>query len=419
MTLEVPTEEQLVPVYNVPPEAGYPAEFAFEYVGNIVTLLPRLLPSKAGYILSVSVPYIPRVHALKITGATVTLFGNPTERDGAGSGEAFFTNPEDCASGPLKARVEMDSWLHPEQWVSQESTMFETSGSQGVSGCELLGFQPSVQVAPETTSADTPSGFEVDIKVPQSANKPGELATPDLKDAVVTFPAGVAISPSAANGLQACQASGGEGIELGAGDRFASENTVEEGEERGPDGLVHPAAGHCPSASEIGEVEVITPLLAEALHGHAFVAAPGCGGAGQAQCSTRSAEDGELFSIYLEVAGAGTVVKMKGLASVNPQTGRVTTRFTEIPQFPVSEVKLKLNGGARASLANPQSCATATTMADLTPWSTPVHPRRHTTVELQCDGLHGQPIQPVLHRWDVGDAPWWLLFAIYPGILKE
>ncbi len=380
---------QLVPIYNVPPEAGYPAEFAFEYVGNIVTLLPRVLPSQDGYVLSVSVPYLPRVHAFKITGARVSLYGNPTERNGTGSGEAFFTNPDTCGSGPLDARVEMNSWVQPEHWVSAEAPMFEASKSQAVSGCESLVFQPTVQVAPETTETDTPSGYEVDIKAPQSANTPEKLATPDLKDSVVTFPEGVSIDPSAANGLQACQASGAEGIELGAGDRFASENTVEEGEERGPDGLVHPAAGHCPSASTIGEVEVVTPLLAEPLRGHLFVAAPGCGGAGQPACTSRSAEDGELFAVYLEVSGYGAIVKLRGVASVNPVTGRVSTRFTEIPQFPVSEVKLKLNGGARASLANPQGCGVFTASADLTPWSTPYTPDASSSSSFSVTGCSG------------------------------
>jgi hypothetical protein len=367
------------PVYNVPPEAGYPAEFAFEFLGATVTLLPRLLPSTGGYVVSVSLPYVPRGGGgddFEITGARIDLFGDPSERDGVGGGEAFLTNPQDCAGGLLRARLEMDSWVHPAEWVSAEATMFEASASQGVSGCGALRFEPSIGVRPETTETDTPSGYEVDLRVPQSTNIPGDLATPDLKEAVVSLPEGVSVDPSAANGLVACQETGPEGIDLGSrdqvdADRLASEGVRQEGEEAGPDGLVHPALGHCPAASQIGEVEVITPLLAEPLRGHVFVAAPECGGAGQAACTPRSAEDGELFGIYLEVVGSGAVVKLRGQASVNPRTGQVTTRFTETPQLPFSEVKLKLNGGPRAPLANPQSCGTANASSVLTPWSTP------------------------------------------------
>ena len=89
---------------------------------------------------------------------------------------------------------------------------------------------------------------------------------------------------------------------------------------------MHPAPGHCPAASQIGEVEVITPLLAEPLHGQST--SPRRNAVAKASRSARrsSAEDGQLFGIYLEIAGSGIVVKLKGGVSVNPATGRLTTR---------------------------------------------------------------------------------------------
>jgi hypothetical protein len=236
-------------------------------------------------------------------------------------------------------------------------------------------FEPSIVVAPETTETDSPSGYVVDVRVPQSANVPGDLATPNMRDVVLSFPAGTSVSPSAANGLVACKASGPEGIELGSGDLLADGNRVQEGEEVGPDGLVHPAVGHCPAASEIGEVEAVTPLLGEPLRGHLFVAEPGCGGEGQAACTPASASDGELFGVYLEAAGSGLVIKLKGEAQVNPVSGQITTRFQGVPDEPVSEVKIRLNGGQRAPLANPQTCGGQfEATSDLTPWSTPYTP---------------------------------------------
>jgi hypothetical protein len=390
---------EIIDLFNMPPEAGYPAEFGFEFDETLVTLLPRLLPTEDGYALSVTAAGLPRSQEIKVTGARVTFFGDPTEQDGGGRGEAFLRDPTDCGTGPLAASLEVDSWVDPGDWVGPgspqgsptEATMFETSSSQGVSGCDALQFDPSIAVTPETTETDTPSGYEVDVKVPQSANVEGNLATPDLKDATVTLPAGVSISPSAANGLVACQTSGPEGIELGDhdavnADQMAGEGRLQEGEEIGPDGLVHPAAGHCPAASRVGEVEVITPILPQPLKGGVFVAAPQCGNPGQKECSSRSAEDGELFGIYLEVGSVayGIHVKLRGQVSVNPQTGQVSTRFSELPQQPVSEIRLKLNAGPRAPLANPQSCAglpagpngqpLAVTSSDLTPWSTPYTP---------------------------------------------
>jgi hypothetical protein len=371
-------------LYNVVPEAGYPAEFGFAFLKSAFFLKARVLPSSSGYVLSVPLAMTPRAELTKLREATVTFFGDPELVDGVGVGEAFATSPPSCGPQPLMARLETDSWVDPGDWQTAEATMFAGPGGSGATGCGALQFNPTIGVTPETTETDTPSGFEVDLRVPQAPNIEGDLATSDLKNAVVTFPAGVALSAGAANGLVACQASGPEGIELGNhdqvdADRLAQEGVIQEGEEEGylgnEDGLVHAAAGHCPLASQVGEVEVVTPLVAEPLKGYLYVAQPGCGGTGQNPCTATSAEDGELFGVYLEVAGSGLVIKLHGKASVNPQTGQLSTRFEEAPEFPVSEIKLKLDGGQRAPLANPQSCGEpATSTSDLTPWSTPYTP---------------------------------------------
>jgi hypothetical protein len=360
----------LLTIYNVVPEPGYPAEFGFEFNQAVILMRARVLPTSSGYVLSVVVPDVARSTVAKITGVTVTFFGDPAEQDGGSGGpSAFFTNPSDCAAGPLKARLEMDAWVNPEKWVPGEATMYEASATQGVSGCNLLQFNPTIAVVPETTQADTPSGYEVDLRIPQAPNVWPALATPDLRDAEVTLPEGVSVSPGAADGLVGCQERGPEGIELGNHDALGHE--VQEGEELGPDGLVHAAAGHCPAASQIGTVEVVTPLLSSPLEGHVYLAQPKCGAEGQPACTAASATNGELFGLYLEAAGSGVIVKLKGTVSVNPATGRITTRFDENPQLPFSELKLKLNGGPRAPLANPQSCGEATATSVLEPWSAP------------------------------------------------
>jgi hypothetical protein len=392
--------------YNLVPEAGYPAEFGFTYLKNPVVIRPRVLPSAQGYVLSVPV-VVPRSENAKFHEVTVTFFGDPSLADGGPVGIPFATDPDDCAAGPLTATIEEDFWTEPAAWASASTTMFESSASEGVSDCGALAFDPSIEVTPETTEVDTPSGYEVDLRVPQAPELEGDLATPDLKSAVVALPEGVSVSPGAANGLVACQASGAEGIELGDGDsieadRVASEEhatvgtLVQEGEVLGADGLVHAAPGHCPLASQIGEVEVTTPVLEQPLKGHVYVAEPRCGGAGQPACTPASAEDGELFGLYLEVAGSGVIVKLRGDVSVNPSTGRLTTSFREAPQLPFSELKLKLNGGSRAPVANPQTCGTATTASDLTPWSTPFTADVTPLSSFVVTGCDGQPFDPTM-----------------------
>ena len=67
------------------------------------------------------------------------------------------------------------------------------------------------------------------MNVPQNEGAEG-LATADLKDTVVKMPAGVVLSPSAANGLEACSEA-----QIGLG----TEQPVE-----------------CPNASKLGEVSL-------------------------------------------------------------------------------------------------------------------------------------------------------------------
>jgi hypothetical protein len=414
------------PVYNLTPEAGYPAMFGFEYEETVILLRARVLPSAAGYVLSVTVPGIPRSRLFPVTGATVTFFGNPTEHDGGvGNEEALITNPDDCESGPLTARVEMDAWVNPGKWVSAETPVYEASASQGVVGCGLLQFGPALEVTPEETQADTPSGLEVDLRVPQTRNVPGLLATPDLKDAVVSLPEGVSVSPSAADGLAACGETGPQGINITHDWTPTGEQPLDpadpEAMEIGPDGLPHVAPGKCPQASQLGTVEVTTPLLSSPLKGHVFLAEPACGGEGQPACTQASATNGELYGLYVEAEGSGVIVKLKGTVAANPVTGQLTTTFRENPQLPFSELKLVLNGGERAALATPQTCGAFTTTSDLTPWSAPVTPDARPSSSFALSGCPAtMPFAPTLSAHTLtagagGSSPFTLTLARHDG----
>jgi hypothetical protein len=338
------------PLYNVATDGGYPAEFGFSFLGHAVFLFASVIPTQNGYRLRVASPGIAK---LGVKGVQLTLYGEPNSHDQTGGRPAaLFRNPTACSGEPLTAKVEADSWQAPGHWVS---TPEETVAYPGVTDCNLLQFEPTIEVSPETTQADTPSGYDVTLSVPQTPDVFPNLATPDLRRATVSLAAGVALSPAGANGLDACSES-----QIGLLDT-----------EVGADGLVHATQGHCPAGSRVGTVEVDTPLLRERLKGSLYVAQPQCGGAGQPACTEQSASDGELFGVYLEIAGAGVIVKLHGKVDVDSSSGRVTTTFDNGPQLPFDELKLHLHGGPRAPLANPQSCGAAETTTDLAPWSGP------------------------------------------------
>jgi hypothetical protein len=350
-------QTDLSPLFNMAPERGYPAEFGFNLLGKAIMLYATAVPTPAGYVLRVFSPGIPRV--IKIGGISLTFWGVPGEGShtavrGVPSGvaaEGFLTNPVNCSAGPLKATAMSDTWENPGSYTADGSPnladpawrVLSTVVYPSITGCDLLQFSPGVALTPTTTQADEPSGLNVVLSVPQAPQLPPDLTTPEVKDVSVTFPAGFSLSPSAADGLQACSPA-----QIGFGSR---------------------SAGSCPDASVLGTVKVTTPLLGVPLEGQLFLGEPGCD-----PCSNADAADGNMFHLYLEVQGAGVVLKQPGTAYVNPSTGQVTTAFDNNPQLPFSELTLALKGGLRAPLATPQACGTYTSTSDFTPWSTPITP---------------------------------------------
>ena len=345
-------------VYNLAPTPGHAAEFGFLVDGKTPVVLYGRVRSNGDYGLTVGDPELvdqPEPLAVKLTfcesgvnqegsGFASTYSCTPVE---VGS-KPFLTNPTDCAAGPLVTTARLSSYEQPEDYASKEAT------SPAVTGCNLLQFNPEVQFKPSTAAgdgtsqADEPTGATFNLKVPQT-DEAGTNATPELKNATVMLPEGMTVDPSAANGLQACSNA-----------QFGLGSTAEP---------VEPAS--CPLASQIGTVKLTTPLLEKPLEGQVFLGEPEC-----SPCTNTDAADGHLFRLFVQVhsEALGVTIKFAGKVSANPTTGRLQATFTEQPQLPFSELLLTVTGGARASLANPQTCGTFTTTTDLTPWSAPETP---------------------------------------------
>jgi len=397
------------PIVNVVPEAGQSAEFAIETNHNISFLLTAhvvRLPERNGtpeaYGLAVVTNSIPMTEIYRVE---TSFWGVPAAREhdaerglfcgrqavasdnwgcvnssgitgGEVSGEPevpFLTMPSDCTAGEERATLLGDSWEDPGKYVEKEvetplPTALTGSPETGFTGCNVLPFDPRIAVKPDTLLADAPVGLGVDLIVPQF-EQPERNATPEIRKTVVAFPDGLSISPGIVDGIQACNATGPEGINL----------TGTESEEVGPTGELELAPGHCPDASILGTAEAESPLLAAPIKGHLYLARPGCGNAalGQNACTERDALDGNLYQMYLELGGkgalsnAGVNIKVRLRTEVNPATGQLTAVADEIAQLPFSELRIRLNGGPRAPLANPPACGVAVTSADITPWAAP------------------------------------------------
>ncbi len=374
-------------IYNMVPEHNTPAEFAFTYLGDPLGIYPTVVGQGAAAHIRVQTPGIPASAFLHIMANYVKFFGDPAAADGDPEApNAFFTNSSDCDGGPLVTELHVDSYEDPGSWTADSSSTqgapnvtdgvpdfsdpawkSKTYSSPPVTGCEKLHFDPSLAVQPETTKADEPSGLAVDLSVPQNPDPHG-LATPPFKNVTVTLPAGMSLSPSAADGLQACTA-----------EQFDLESNTE---------------SSCPDASVLGTAKVSTPLLGEPLTGYVFLAEPECD-----PCSNQDASDGRMLKLYLQVEGAGIVQKAPGTIYVNATTGQLTTKFLENPQFPISDVQFAFKGGLRAGLATPQTCGTFTATSDMTPWSTPYTPDAtpSSSFDVSWDGAGGVcPASPPL-----------------------
>jgi hypothetical protein len=388
------------PIWNLTPERGQTAEFGLSIGFGITLALTGHLvrthdvQGREGYGLTVASNGIPESWLYR---SEITFWGVPAdpshdpmrglhcatayessplacEGGGEPSGVApvpFLTWPTDCSAGPETATLRADSWEEPGRVnVNDRYEGFQEASLTlpGVTGCNTLAFEPSIEVRPDTLLADEPVGLNVNLKVPLS-EKPGTDATPQLRNAVVTLPEGVSVSPGVVDGIQACNESGPEGINFSG----------PESERLGPSGELELAPGKCPDASAVGTAEAITPLLGQPVKGNVYLARPGCGNAalGQAPCTEQDALDGNLYKLYLELGGEGELavtgvhIKVEGKTEANPATGQLTTVFEENPQQPFSELKIHLNGGPRAPLANPGVCGNAVTTADFTPWSAP------------------------------------------------
>jgi hypothetical protein len=369
---------ETVPVYNVVPDKGFPAQFEFELDGAVTTLHASV-NAETNYGVRVVITGIPQTAG--IFGSTVTFFGTPLTNPninnsafGSGEGMTFLDNPTGCTSVPQVAKVSMDTWQQPARWLANGSPDLgdprwaSTSATTypSITGCDLLQFDPAIEALPDTSQADEPSGLTVHLRVPQAAQQVPLLVSPSLKDATVTLPAGMSVSPSAAEGLAGCS------------DAQIALSSI--------------LPGSCPLASEIGTVQIFTPLLSSPLEGHLYLGSPGCD-----PCSAADASDGNMLRFFLEAAGSGVVIKKQGTIRANPTTGQLTTTVTDAPQVPFSDLELHFKSGLRAPLATPQSCGTFTTTSDLTPWSTPITPDAYSVspFSVNWDG-HGGACPSVL-----------------------
>jgi hypothetical protein len=436
------------PISSLVPFEGVPALLAYKSFYITVLLRPEIR-SAGDYGLNITAEGIPEEIA-DLTGSTVTLWGVPHdpihdqhrvnavgELGGSveGAAKPFLSAPTNCETGPIELTVKSRSWEQPESWIEEPNEANEPSG------CDQVPFEPTLSARPSTNAADSPSGLEVDLHVPQNEGcavppalqgqleefeaafavvvekrhrmkevidngEEGEfetaygerlaaeaelkelsdqsfydcgLATSHLKDTTVTLPEGLVVNPSSANGLDSCSSSEA-GLTTPLGQIPAQFN----GE---------PA--NCPDASRIGAVEVDTPLLDNPMRGSVFLADP------------YDNPYQSFLGLYIAVDDekTGIVATLAGRVDADPATGRLVATFQENPQLPFEHFFIHLKQGPHAPLRTPSACGTYETAAQMSGYANPDSPVTSTDQWSIDQGAGGAGCaNPVAPELDAGSV---------------
>ncbi len=196
-------------VYNIVPRKGAVAELGFN-VGAVPISVAASVPNDDDHAIRATVSNSAQV--LRIGSVRMVLWGLPADAShdiyrGKGyvcpsaiddpfctnpdyasfwnGGQPansepvpFLTNPTACG-GPLTTTFTINSWLTPEVWETASAT------SPAPVGCDVVPFDPAMVARPTTTTADAPSGLDVELSFPQDGlSSSVGVATGHLRDAV-------------------------------------------------------------------------------------------------------------------------------------------------------------------------------------------------------------------------------------------
>jgi hypothetical protein len=322
-------ERVSLPMYDLVPPPGVPAEFGFDLelgsvktkvliVGGLSWYKEPVTSEDAGVPTGNYHEYFTIKHApyegLELVKTRLKFTGT------AGNG-TFITLPSTCNT--------QISYLHISPYGDENNYQFAETLSGyppkaiSVKGCGQVPFAPqsSLAAGKSEEGPDRPDGVSTDVHVPQSESS-STLNSSDVQNGSVTLPEGLTMNPSAAHALKACTP---QQIKI------ASNEAVE-----------------CPAESEIGTVQIETSMLPPgALQGKVYLAAP-----------SGTPITGPPYAIYVAAQSAryGVGVRLQGSVTPNPQTGQLTATFENTPPLPFEDFVLHLKGGEHAPLANPLVC---------------------------------------------------------------
>ncbi len=311
-------------IHNVEPNADEPARLA--------AILPVVVgPYDLGK-LSIPVPTALRasdygVNAetqipLRYEGIAVRIKQMVMDLAGEVGGNGFIKNPSSCDAGTITADL-----------ISSEGANVSESSAYTATGCPLdFAVDPTITVSGTEAETAVPTGLTLDIASDPSNSSISAITT--------TMPTGMSINPAVGNNLDACSTS-----DIDAG------------------------GDACPTESQIGTVELVTPLLPGTQLGKVYLETPG----GTAATRYRLAIVVDLPGTNLIARGTATVDGssdlVDGLGSKNSGTGDVVASFPSIPDLNFTSMQIAFASGPDALFVNAEACGTQTVSAEFSPHS--------------------------------------------------
>jgi hypothetical protein len=252
----------------------------------------------------------------------------------------FVENPTACGE-PIRSGIDV---LAYDDGATGASAPFPE-----VTGCDQLSFNPSLAARASTGAADSPSGLDVHLTVPQFLS-PTVPSPSEIRGTEMLLPEGFTINASAADGKSAC-------TDLEAS--FGTEN-----------------AANCPDPSKVGTLNIETALLPGPLPGYVYLGRP---------------LPGNRYRIFLVADGFAVHVKLAGSIKPDPGTGRLAVVFEDLPQTPFERFTLHIFGSERGALATPTKCGTYPITTTFTPWDSALGTQSSKTFFTVDSGPNGRP----------------------------
>ena len=338
------------PIYYVQPqEEEETVRFAFIVPAlQIPISTPVAVRTGSDYGLRFSVSGLTQL--IPLAGAKMKIWGFPAANSNNGDrfGKGSPGNPSGCAgledtscAGPHSAGTANHPMINNPTVCTGESlpvtisaVTYQDPGNETeaedelppVEGCEQLNFYPVLNASLTTDESDAPSGLDLELQAKQFESD--ALSPSQIKEATVVLPAGLTINPDAADGQAACP------------DALANFGTE--------------APASCPDNSKIGTMDLETPALEGPLKGSIYFGEP---------------KPGDQYRIFLVADGFGIHAKLVGDIRPDPETGRITAKFVDLPQVPFESFNFHIFASQRALLATPTHCATYSVESVFKPWN--------------------------------------------------